>query len=305
LNVIDIGLRANLFSKFGDILGLESINRGVIFYPKEIAFRQISEKKGEAITEFINTWRVVTAPDWERQRTPVARRGINVNGGVVKAMPVKLNYKTWFWSKDLDKLNLVTERVLFWPQNNPRLDLVYTVNGNDYPVELYLKFSEITDESNVDQMFEKGTHFCMCVSIDIEGWIFVGTVSDGIINKIILKIYDKDSLTDKQVDSIILENNDSGFDGNLEEALRLSEEHIYGIIGVNKDYNYFVVNKDSASEFIQDNHFYVDDSTGNDGTYTIIPSEDIVDSNGDYTAVMVFEPIEDTTADGNISLKIH
>ena len=66
LNTIDLGLRALLFDKYDDILSLENVNRGVIIYPKEVAFRMISEKKGSMISEFINFWRIKTAPSWSR-----------------------------------------------------------------------------------------------------------------------------------------------------------------------------------------------------------------------------------------------
>ena len=102
LYVIDLGLRAQLFSKFGDIQSLASIDLGVIFYPQEMAFREFSEKKGASKTEFISVWRKRTgAFEWSRQRTPLARRGLSMayvdsltktDITVVKAVPLDLEY---------------------------------------------------------------------------------------------------------------------------------------------------------------------------------------------------------------------
>ena len=306
LQVIDIGIRSLLYTKFGDILGLESTGREVLFYPKDIAFRKVSEKKGAALTEFINVWRTSTAPDWARQRTPIARRGMRLGYTndnktdtiVAKAMPVSLKYNVWFWTKDIEKLNLIAERYLFWQQSNPNLNLNYTVDSNEYPVELDLHFGELTDESNVETIFEKGIHFCMNVPINIDGWVFASEYSAGVIQKIELLLYDKNDLTDVEIGLIVLDVVDDSV-SDLEEALRLYEEHIYGIISIDVENNGFVINKDSASEFVADKMLYVDDSTGNDGRYTIVSAVD----GEEYTTVIVLEHIEDETVDGSISLK--
>ena len=300
LKVIDIGLRSALFTKFEDILDLSSVNEGVIFYPKEIAFRHISEKRGKSISEFINVWRTRTAPDFKRQRTPTARRGIRVAfanddetlSTVVKAMPVDLEYNVWFWSKDIENLNLIAERYLFWQQDNPNLNLYY---NDDYPAELDLHFGEMVDESDVPTMFDKGTHFVMRVPISIEGWVFTSTSTNTVIRKIELVIYDSLNLTDYR--QCIYEEDE--YDAEIEAAVKLSEKHIFGILGVDGGTKTFTVNGSSASEFVAGEVLYVLDSTGNDGTYTIVSSEDGVDN----TTVVVSEDIADSTVDGNIILR--
>lgn len=301
LQTIDIGLRASLFSKFEDLLDLVSINRGVVFYPKEVAFRMIAEKKGTAISEFINVWRVSIAPSMERQRTPVARRGMVmkyvddtdlVASTVVKAMPVDLEYNVWFWTKNIENINLIAERYLFWQQDNPNLSLYY---NTIYPVEFDLHFGELVDESNVPSMLDKGNHFCMRVPIKMDGWVFVGDNDSKIIQKIELELYDSQNLTNYK--ECIFESDD--YDGDVEAALRLYEEHIFGILGVSVSAKTFTVNRTSASEFVANAYIYVDDSTGNDGRYTIVSAVDGVDN----TVVTVLEDISDSTVDGTVSLK--
>ena len=300
LQTIDIGIRAALFTKFEDILDLASVNRGVVLYPKEVAFRMISEKKGKAISEFINVWRTRTAPSWERQRTPVARRGMRMayaddegtTSTVVKAMPVDLEYNVWFWTKDIENLNLIAERYLFWQQDSPNLNLYY---NTDYPAELDLHFDELTDESDVPSMLNKGNHFIMRVPIKIDGWIFASDETNKVIQKIEMVLYDETNLEDYK--ECIYEADE--YDSDVESNLRLYEEHMFGIIDVDVDNSTFTVNGPTASEFVAGQVLYVNDSTDNDGSYSIVSAVDGVEN----TVVTVLEDIEDATVDGNVSLK--
>jgi len=239
LYVTDLGLRALLYSKFGDILNLESVNKGVIISPKEIALREMAEKRGVVELEFINIWRTRTAPSWDRQRTPTARRGMtmgytNANQtdiDIVKAMAVDLSYEVWFWTHDRDKLNLIAERYLFWQHSNPNLNINYTVNrvddeGQDidseaYPIELDMHFGEMVDESTISRKFEEGTMHIMRVPISIDGWVFAYTTVKS-IQSIHVTWYDQDSITDYE--EIIVE--DSNQDTEMEETLRLRVEII-------------------------------------------------------------------------------
>jgi len=191
-------------------MGFSSIEGDdVIIFPKEIAQRQIAERRGENVIEFANLWREVTANDWSRQRTPVARDGIHVayqDGDApsgltdektsvvtVKAMPVTLEYSIWFWSQDKDKLNQVSEEYLFWQHQNPNLDIYY----NDfYPVEFDLvRFGEIVDESNLPNMFEEGRVFVIRCPLVVEAWVF-DSIEQKTIKKIIITIYDHDEIDD-------------------------------------------------------------------------------------------------------------
>jgi len=301
LKVIDIGLRSALFDKFDDILNLVSINRGVINYPTDIAFRMMSEKKGAMVSEFINMWRVKTAPSWERQRTPVARRGIRVaytagsdemTAITVKAMPVDLEYDVCFWTKNIDNLNLIAERYLFWQHSNPNLQLYY---NDDYPIDLDFHFGELIDESNVSDMLDRGNHFRMRVPVRVDGWVFASS-DIKVIQKIELVLYDSQNLDEYR--ECLAEATDY-YDADTEIALRLNEEHAFGILAVSIANSSFTINRTSASEFTAGTYLYVDDSTGNDGRYTIVSATD----GEDTTVVVVSETIEDETVDGNVSLK--
>jgi hypothetical protein len=208
LKDIDEALRSVVYTKFLDNMGFSSNESDdVIFYPKEIAQRIISEKRGVATLEFANIWRIGTNVDWTRQRTPLARRGLygayvdgeapssEVSGEKIalftaKTVPATLDYNIWFWSQDRDKLNAVTETYLFWQHVNPNLDIYY----NDvYPLEFDLHFGEIIDESDLPSMFEIGRYFVIRVPIRVEGWVFSAT-STKTIKKIIVTLYDEDDI---------------------------------------------------------------------------------------------------------------
>lgn len=229
LYAIDLGLAALLYTKFGEILDLESINKGVIFYPKHVAQREIAEKRGNTEVEFINYWRTSMALDWERQNTPMARRGVNMpypavnptDAIEVKAMPVKLGYQVWFWSKDKDKLNQIAETYLFWQHTNPNLDLQYQ---DEYPLDLDLHFGEIVDESVVEEKWEKGMYFIYSMPITIDGWVFTSTDPiNNIIYTIQLTCYDKDDLVTYE-ELIVPESSD--YDPEKVAALKLFERTI-------------------------------------------------------------------------------
>jgi len=230
LQAIDLGLRATLFTKFGDILSLADVNTGVVYYPKDIALKKIAEKREassrtKSRLEFINCWRKTTAPDWSRMRSSVARRGINIvntasgtlTGTTIKAIPAKLEYDVWYWSRDKDKLNLITERYLFWQQNDPNIALTY----NDvYPLNFDLHFGEIVDESTEIQMHDIGTYYVIKAPVILDGWIFTTPTTSNTIQSIWLEIFDKDDLTASQYDEIV-DSDSSEYDSELHDSLVL------------------------------------------------------------------------------------
>jgi len=148
LKYIDTAMRARVWYKFSDLLGITNINQDSAFMIKDTALRHISEKRGAIQAEFITIWREGTEFDWDRQRSVLARREITpiVNGNMksIRTVPAKLNYTVWFWSKDRDKLNQIAERFLFWQHTDPNLDLLL---NNTYPLEFDLHFGAVTDES--------------------------------------------------------------------------------------------------------------------------------------------------------------
>lgn len=226
LSAIDIGLRALLYTKFYDLLDLDNINTGVVFYPREIAPRKVAEKRGEATSEFINVWRVKTGSlDWRRQTTAIARRGVSVgytdvsetDGNQIKAIATSLEYNIWFWSKKVENLNLVAERFLFWQHSDPNLNLSYL---DEYPLELDLHFTDLLDESDISNQYLTGPHYIMRGTITLDGWVFTVPTSVKAIHSIHLTVYDKDDLTETaEYEEIIVE--DSNQDTELAETLKL------------------------------------------------------------------------------------
>lgn len=223
LHILDLGIKTACFSKFGSILGLTDINTGVVQYPPEIAQREIAEKRGLAQLEFISIWRVRTAPMLDRQRTPAARRGLNLayadssqNRLInVKAQPVEITYDVLFWSLDLEKINLVVEKYIFWQQTLPNLNLLL---NDTYPLKYYLKFGPLTDRSSVATKYELGKYFVFGCPVTVEGWVYdLSTTAFGLVEKIIVTWYNKDELV-TYTDIIVADSNQ---DVEKATALRL------------------------------------------------------------------------------------
>lgn len=231
IKLIDLSLQGALFTKFESILKLDTINNGIINFPSQIALREIAEKRGNVELEFINVWRTSTAPDWNRMRTPAARRGLTMDYTDanktaitwIKTVPAKLEYEVCFWTQYQERLNLITERYLFWQQETPNLDIDLTVSYDSvefsYPTKLQLHFGPLVDESNIEEKFEKGQIFKLKVLVTVDGFVFV---SDSVktIKTIYFTVYDKDSLsTTADYSEVIVE--DSNQDAELEIALKL------------------------------------------------------------------------------------
>lgn len=199
VKVMDLSVAAMLFTRYKDILDLNTIGDSVLQYPKPIALREIAERRGKIEVEFINYWKSSIAPDWERSRTPAARRGMwlpyeTKESGItttinVKAMPVKIRYDIWFWSKDKDKLNKIIEAYMFWQHTDPNLSLNYI---EQFPLEMDLHFGEIIDESIVAEKYEKGMYFVYRMPLVVDGWLFQSeTPTSNIIHSIKIECYDK------------------------------------------------------------------------------------------------------------------
>lgn len=303
---IDLALKMLLYQRFGDILKISSqssvdadnINEGVVQVPREVALRVVAEKRGENFLNFINFWRVGTSPAWDRQRTPVARRGMylatsddKTDTVHVKAVPVDLNYNIWFWSKDLDKVYQCIEEYLLWQQDDPNLKLKY---NEQYEIEPDIHFGEIVDESTVDEMYDKGLIFTFKMPIKIDAWILKGE-SFKTISKLVLTFYDKNSITNYS--EIVVEDSDQ--DTELEALLRMFRKRLYAILDV--DYigeviKVIIIPDDRVSDFSVDDIIYVENSTENDGRYTVA-SVSLVDTN---TRIELVEKLKSDIADGNV-----
>lgn len=294
LKSIDSTLKTLLYTKFGDILGIDTqssaeednINKGVVQIPGEIALKAVADKRGENFLEFINFWRTGLSFSWSRQRTVVSRRGLWVGEADdrattvnVKAVPVDLNYNAWFWSKDVDKVQQCIERYLFWQQNNPKITITY----NDlYDVTPDLHFGEIVDESTVPEQYEKGIIFTYKMPIKIDGWIFESS-SFGEIHKIVLKVYDGDEVEDYS--TIIVEDEDQNVE--LEAALRMFTRTLYGISSVSLATNSITVPGDRVSDFGSGDMIIIENSTSNNNVYTWVSAT----LSGGNTVIVVAESL--------------
>jgi len=297
----DDAMKTLLFAKwqskleFGDALEIpDKINKSVIQMHKDVALRTISEKRGYDSLEFMNFYRVGVSPSWERQRTPLARKGLIVpmaNGlpRRVKAQPIDIRYNAWFWTKDLDKAYQIIEDYIMWQHETPTLEIVY----NDlYTLQPWLHFGEVIDESTVPNEYNKGRYFVYRMPIKLDAWVLKSDDDIGIINKIQMTLYDKDYVTDYS--SIIVE--DSSQDVELEQKLKMEEILMYGISAVDLIDNTITIPDDRSDDFEVGETIFIEESTSNDGSYTIF-SISIVD---DDTEIKLIEDLVDETVDGDI-----
>jgi len=188
IHIIDDALKIAVFQRFDEYFGLTNIKNDIVFQPRSIQERKIAEKRGELSVEFMGLWRPHIAPDWSRQRTPLARDGIMLEYTdsnktsivTVKAVPAAFDYELRFWSRDLNSLTLATESYIKWAQDLPNLVVYY---DDSYEMDFYLRFGDIVDETDFN-IYEKGLYYVHMMPIKLEGWVLTSIES-----KTILTIY--------------------------------------------------------------------------------------------------------------------
>lgn len=201
IGIFDFGIRSLVYTKFATLLEISSIN-DVLYQPKEIAQREFAEKQGKNIINFANVWRTNTQFSWERQRTPVGRRGISLSysnssmtgATIAKAVPVDLTYQLTFWVGSLDLQQQLNEEYLFWIHSDPNLN----ISLNSYPLELDIHLKDIADNSTISNMYQVGKYFVSTCEFKVDGWLprFEDLKT---IQKIFLKGYINEKDTDVEV----------------------------------------------------------------------------------------------------------
>jgi len=278
----DDTLKAALYARFGGILGIssgigttaEKINKGVVQMPKEVALREVSEKRASDFLEFMSFYRSYAKPSTERRRTYVSHTGLLVpaeNGTVkrVKAQSIDITYDVWFWSKNLDLIYQCIESYILWQYETPAISLVY---DDLYELNPHIHFGEIVDESTVASQFDTGRYFVYRMPVVLDGWVLKSS-DVGIIHKIICTLYDGD-------------NEDRFFSKTL----------IYGITDVSTIDNSVLLPGDRVADFEVGDRVSIVDSTANDGVYTVFDVELIEDD----TLIKFSELLVDDTVDGSI-----
>ncbi len=195
VHIVDDAVKLAVYTRFATYLGLTSSNTDAVFFPKEIAQRKIAEKRGEATVEFINVWRTGIQYDWNRQNTAIARKGLKLNFedsstkaniATAKAVPTIVDYDFWVWSRDLDKMTQVIESYMLWQHDHPNIILSY---NDTYPMELYLKFGPVIDETDIPNMYAKGLYYVSRFPLRMEGWVLTDFSFDKTVLSIILDVY--------------------------------------------------------------------------------------------------------------------
>lgn len=289
----DLGVKALLYNRFKTILGVDDLAQkyAIVQAPPEIALREMAEHRQENFLDFISVYRSSFGPSWSRQRSVLARRGLQLDRTThVKAQPIDINYDIWFWSKDVDKLYEAIEHYIFWQHDYPKISLTYL---NTYDITPDLHFGDVVDESTYDEKYNTGIIFRFRVPLKVDGWVLKSSTV-GVVEKIRLTVYDKDDLGSTEYSTIIVEG--SSQDTEMEEALRFFRRHLYNIYSIDLTGNYILIEGDWASEFSVGGGINIQGSTNNNGPYTV----SAVSLSGGYTQVTLTESLTSATADGVI-----
>lgn len=208
IQIMDNAVKGAIFTRFKSYLNLVDQNTGIVFFPFDIAQREIAEKRGVANVEFINVWRDHVILDWQRNQAVIARDGVMmeyVNSStraaivVVKGVPVQMDYTFWMWSRDLDKLMKATESYMLWQYDKPNIKLFY--NGL-YEMDMYLKFEGIMDEGSITKMYDKGLYYTARCKLKMDGWVLQLTSLKTILT-IILDVYLREGTAPNFVDTLL------------------------------------------------------------------------------------------------------
>ena len=154
--IVDNAVKLMIFNRFGSFLNISDPNKDLIFTPKQLAQRQIAEKRGEGTVEFISVWSDPVKFDWARQNSPTGRKGFTMeytagSGGsnsqivTIKAVPVLMDYKFYVWSLYLDEIKLVIESYSKWIHDYPNLKIFYS---GLFEMDMYLKFGNPVDATD-------------------------------------------------------------------------------------------------------------------------------------------------------------
>lgn len=293
---LDKAFQYLLFHKFNQHLELnayspiedEAINKSVVIYPKEIAQREIAEKRGETSLNFINLWKNKITFSWERNRSVMARVGLDIpletNSVNIKAIPIDIDYTFWMWSKDLDKINCAIEEFLFWIHTYPKLTL--TLNDK-FPLEYDLHFPSVVDVSPVSLKYQAGVYFCIECLTRIDGWLFK-LLNQPFFNKIVVEYHDNTNVEKQFLTTIYVE--DSNYNPELDEATFLDKNRLYKISSVNIEENSIYIDGDFEEDFEIEMKIKIFNSS-NHGVYEI---ESVSYING-QTKIKLVESLFDTS----------
>lgn len=291
LYISDTAIRSLLYQKFGSHLGLdtyqpteeECINKGVLIIPRELAQREVAEKRGDTSVDFISLWRMGESFDWSRNRTVVGRKGMEVfldqsRTMRIFAVPATLSYAFWVWTRSLDIINLCVEDYLFWQHRYPKLQLML----NDvFPLEYDLHFDGCFDENSLEGKYTVGPYFIRRFGLTVDSWIFQ-TEELKLIKKIQMTIFDSTNV--ENITNLYI--NDSNYDEELANAVQLLRSNFYAIDSITLSENSVSVVGNFTDDFTggQKVRFC---SSPNNGEYTVVSS--LYD--GEKTHVFLMEPL--------------
>lgn len=191
LELCDDSLRQLLFTRFSAVVPeIADEYKDVIFCPEDLALRQHAEGNANDQLDFISFWRPGPEFSWDRNRTSVSRRGLDVKIGPdvknTKVIPVDLGYNVIFWTKSLMKLNAFVKEYLFWIQENPNLNVNMLTGTDDAEFDMHYDPVSIW----TSDWFNEGRYHKGKTQLKVDAWLAKETAVDPkLIEKIIFRLY--------------------------------------------------------------------------------------------------------------------
>lgn len=188
IKTISEGLAIKIQEVFGPLLEEAMINKDIIFCPTDIAQRiraeqtagtnkPATENKEKYKFEFLSFWLQEANLSWERNRTPLARHGLNIgtttNGIVkyrmVKAVPIDLVYTLTLWTLKKERADAFIKEYCFLQFDNPQIQFFWE---GDKPLEMdFFVRPNVRMADSVGKMFVEGKYYRPEVTFLVEGWL--------------------------------------------------------------------------------------------------------------------------------------
>lgn len=211
IKTISEAMAVKIQEVFGPLLDRAEINTDIIFCPVDIAQRKRGEQtagtnkpetenKEKYRFEFFSFWLQDASLSWERNRTPLARHGLNIgttNNDVVKyrmvkAVPIDLTYTLTFWTLKKERADEFIKQYCFLQFENPQLQFFWE---GDKPLEMdFFVRPNARLADSVGKMFVEGKYYRPEVSFLIEGWL-LKDIPISFAKTINLDLYASESLT--------------------------------------------------------------------------------------------------------------
>ena len=218
IQTITEGVAVKIQQVFGPILDTAVINTDILYAPDEVAMRSRADAtagsnrpekqdKTKYQLEFISFWLDTAEFSWDRNRTPLARQGLNVGTSTapryVKAAPIDLDFTISLWTLQKSRADEFIKEYCFLQLNNPKLDITW-MGTIPLPYQFFIR-PMIRQDDTVRKMYVEGKYWKPQISFHVEGWL-LKDVPVGIAKTVNLLGYINENLGVVDVNTLAFEH---------------------------------------------------------------------------------------------------